>query len=126
MSEGKSKRVLLANSLRKFALLRECDDNLQWIDEQKQAALRYKVENLKTTTSVADDDNAAADHHDGSGDASNADDKTPSPTAATVDAVGLEEVETLQKQLDDFQRVRTFCVFVDIMFVFKALFMSTG
>ena len=75
----------LRSNLQKFALLRECDVNLKWIDEQKQACHRYKLQYDDDVTFAVADDVVSK--------------------KSSCDAVGLEEVEKLKRHLDDFQRV---------------------
>ena len=75
MKEGKHRSDELQNLLEKFALLRDCDENLEWLARQKSLANQYMIISSPT---------------DQSGDEEEAD---------------LEKVEKLQRQLEDFQRV---------------------
>jgi len=74
LKEGKHRSDELQNLLEKFALLRDCDENLEWLARQKSLANQYMIISSPT---------------DQSGDEEEAD---------------LEKVEKLQRQLEDFQR----------------------
>ena len=81
---GEERRVQLNNSLRKHTLARECDEMLQAINQQRQLALKCKVQNENES-----------------------------------EELNLEQVEKLQRQLDDFQKVKTSTIATEWMFVCK-------
>ena len=76
LKEGKRRSEELKNMLEKFALLRDCDETLESLAQQKNLANQYMTIS------------SPADH------------------SSDEEEADLEKVEKLQRQLEDFQRVR--------------------
>merc|ERR1719489_746244 len=79
LKEGKRRSEELKNLLEKFALLRDCDENLEWLAQQKNLANQYMTIS------------SPADH------------------SSDEEEADLEKVEKLQRQLEDFQRNMRAC-----------------